>query len=92
MTLEQQLRNHIVASYLPGEDPENVHPNDNLIDSGILDSMAIMQIVTHLEKDYGISIRTEEIDPYIFASINSLAAFVTRKQTESGAGARKDDQ
>ena len=92
MALEQQLRNHIVTSYLPGEDPENVQPDDNLIDSGILDSMAIMQLVAHLQKEYSISIRTEEIDPNIFASINSLAAFVTGKQNASDQGERKSDQ
>ena len=92
MSLEQQLRDHIVTTHLPGEEPENVRVDDNLIDSGILDSMAIMQLVAYLEKEYGISIQTEEIDPDIFASINSLAAFVTGKQNELDQGEGKSDQ
>ena len=80
MSLEQQLRNHIVSAHLPGEDPENVQLDDNLIDSGILDSMAIMQLVAHLEKEYEITIPTEDIDPEHFATVNSLANLVKTKQ------------
>lgn len=81
MSLEQQLRNHIVSAHLPGEDPANVRLDDDLIDSGILDSMAIMQLVGHLETEYGISILTEEIDPRHFATVSTLASLVRAKQS-----------
>lgn len=81
MSLEQQLCKYIVSAHLPGEDPENVGFDDNLIDSGILDSMAIMQLVGHLEKEYGITIPTEDIDPRNFATVSTLAGMVRAKQT-----------
>ena len=84
MNIEEQIRQHILHTQLPGEDPEQLQVNDDLIDSGILDSMGIMQLVKHLEKDYGISIQTEEIEPDQFASVTALAAFVRQKQ-QSGA-------
>lgn len=80
MTIEEQIRLHILQTQLPGEDPEQLQPDDDLLDSGILDSMGIMQLVTYLEKEYGISIPTEEIEPEQFASVNALAAFVRAKQ------------
>ena len=86
MTIEEQIRHHILQTQLPGEDPANLQPDDDLIDSGILDSMGIMQLVTHLEKEYGINIPTEEIEPEHFVSVSALAAFVRGKQANSPQG------
>lgn len=83
MKLEQQLRDHIVSAHLPGEAPENVRLDDNLLDSGVLDSMAIMQLVAHLEKQYGITIPTEDIDPEHFATVNALADLVRARQVSA---------
>ena len=86
MSIEEQIRRHILHTQLPGEDPEKLQVDDDLIDSGILDSMGIMQLVTYLEKEYGISIRTEEIEPEQFASVTALAAFVREKQQSGNSG------
>lgn len=89
MNIEEQIRQHILHTQLPGEDPEQLQVDDDLIDSGILDSMGIMQLVTHLEKEYGISIRTEEIEPEQFTSVTALAAFVRTKQQAGTPGERE---
>ena len=83
MNLEQELRDHIAATHLPGEDPENLQPDDDLLDSGILDSFAIMQLVNHLEQAYGIVVPTGEIEPEHFASVNALAGFVRERQADT---------
>ena len=79
MPLADEIRKHIVSTYLPGESPEALGPDDDLIDSGILDSLAMMQLVSHLEREYGITIPTGDIDPDHFASTRTLAAFVERQ-------------
>jgi len=86
MTIEEQIRLHILHTQLPGEDPEKLQIDDDLLDSGILDSMGIMQLVTYLEKAYGISIPTGEIEPEQFASVATLAEFVREKQQPGTAG------
>jgi len=86
MTIEEQIRLHILHTQLPGEDPEQLQIDDDLLDSGILDSMGIMQLVAHLEKEYGISIPTEEIEPEQFTSVATLASFVREKQRSGTAG------
>lgn len=84
MNLEQQLRAHIASAYLPGEDPETLGLDDDLIDSGILDSMAIMQLVSYLEKQHDITIPTEDIDPAHFATVAALADMIRSKQASAG--------
>jgi len=86
MTIEEQIRQHILQTQLPGEDPEQLQIDDDLLDSGILDSMGIMQLVAHLEKAYDISIPSGEIEPEQFASVTALAAFVREKQQAGTAG------
>jgi len=85
MNIEEQIRLHILHTQLPGEAPDKLQLDDDLIDSGILDSMGIMQLVTYLEKEYGISIPTEEIEPEQFTSVATLAAFVREKQNSGTA-------
>ena len=78
MTLEETLRTHVLSTCLPGEDPDVLQPDDELIDSGILDSLGIMQLVSLIERDFRISIPTEDIDPEHFSSVRTLSAFVQR--------------
>ena len=80
MSTSDDVRNYILSVHLPGENPDMLSNDDDLLDMGILDSMAIMQLVGHLEKQYGITIPTEEIDPDNFQSINALTAFIDKQR------------
>lgn len=44
-----------------------------------LDSMAVVSILTALEDRYGFAVDDDEIDGSTFASLGSLADFVTQK-------------
>lgn len=46
-----------------------------------LDSMAVVSILTALEDRYGFAVDDDEIDGSTFASLGSLADFVTQKLT-----------
>jgi len=80
MSLEQDLHAHIISTQLPGESPDSVALDEDLLDSGILDSLAIMQLVAYLEKEYAITIPTAEIEPDNFVTCAALARFVESKQ------------
>jgi acyl carrier protein len=44
-----------------------------------LDSMAVINLITALEEQYGFSIADDEISAEVFDTLGSLAAFVDRK-------------
>ena len=44
-----------------------------------LDSMAVVQIITMLESEFGITIDDDEMSAEVFATVGSLAQFVTEK-------------
>jgi len=50
-----------------------------LLESGLLDSKTIMELVVFLEDSFGISVADEELMPENFQTIDAIAAFVGHK-------------
>jgi acyl carrier protein len=44
-----------------------------------MDSMAVVSVLTMLEEEFGISVDDDEVSADIFATVGSLAAFVSSK-------------
>ncbi len=57
-----------------------VTDEDSLLDSGIIDSLGILDLVAFLEKTYAIRVGDEELNPGNFDSIASVARFVATKK------------
>lgn len=51
-------------------------PDTDLVDAGLLDSLQFVQLVLHLEEDFGMHISLEDLVIDHFRSIESIAAFV----------------
>ena len=77
--LKQKLRAFIVDNFLFGAD-EPFADGDSLMDSGIVDSTGVLELIAYLEEQFGISVEDEELLPENLDSINNLAAFIGRKQ------------
>ena len=78
--IKEQLRRYILAEFLPGESPSNLKDDTLLRTSGILDSMATLQVVTFVEEHFGIEVEAHEAGVENFDSLNSIAAFVEQKK------------
>ena len=57
----------------------------DLIASGVLDSLALVELLLQLESRYGIQISLETLDFEDFRSVASIAAFVAREGTAGKA-------
>ena len=53
--------------------------SDPLLESGLLDSMGVLEVVTFLEESYSIIISDEDLVPEKFQTIDCIAAFVQSK-------------
>jgi acyl carrier protein len=58
-----------------------VHDDDALHESGIVDSLQILRLVTFLEDTFGIQIQEDEIISEHFHTIASIDQFVTAKRS-----------
>lgn len=52
--------------------------DEDLLSAGILDSLAILQLVAYIEDQFGIKIPDEDVVFENFQSINSLSAYLER--------------
>lgn len=55
-------------------------PDDNLLDSGILDSLGIMKLLEYLERTFSIKIDEEDLLPEHFESINAITFLLQKYQ------------
>jgi acyl carrier protein len=70
------IRAFINTELLYRED-QRIDPEVNLIESGVIDSMALLRLTSFLEEHYGIEIPDEDIVADNFRSLGSIEAFVT---------------
>ena len=77
-TIKDQIRDYILKNYLPGEDASNLEDDTPLKDSGILDSLSTLKLVTFVEETYGITVSPHEASSE-FDRIEDIAALVQQK-------------
>ena len=61
-TIKQDIKDFIMAEFLPGESPDELTDSTPLISGGILDSIATLKLVMHLEEKYGVNFEPHEVD------------------------------
>lgn len=81
MTNTKSIREFVLESFYVS-DPGELTDDLSLIDSGIVDSTGMMDLIVHLESAYGIEIEDYETVPDNLETLARIAAFVTRKQQE----------
>ena len=75
----QTVKDYILDTFLPGEDPRELTGSTPLITSGILDSLATLELVTFLERQYGIELEAHDVDPSRLGTLDSIARLVRAK-------------
>jgi acyl carrier protein len=78
--MEREIRAFLADVFFLGDDPADLPADDSLIDSGIIDSNGVLELVDFLEQEYGILIQDEEMIPENLGSVNNIVSFVTRKK------------
>ncbi len=55
--------------------------DENFFMSGVVNSLFAMQLVTFVEKEFGVAVENEDLDLKNFNSVDAIAAFVSRKKS-----------
>lgn len=77
--IKAALRGFILDNLLPGEDPANLKDDTELKESGILDSMSTLKLVTFLEELYKIEFEANDLEPGNLSSIATIERLVKSK-------------
>jgi acyl carrier protein len=78
VSTNETIRDFICSHLLQGGNNRILRDEDRLIESGILDSMAIMALLQFLEREFDLQVPGEDLVPDNFASIATIATFVDR--------------
>ncbi len=78
----QQARQALIiflrAIARPGSSLDEADDHTNLIDDGLIDSLALIQIIQYLEQEYGLNLQACGIDPNDLSTVAGILAAVER--------------
>ncbi len=78
MELEHDIRAFVVESFLLGKD-DGLSPTQSLLETGVVDSTGILELVTFLEQEYRIQVNDRDLVPENLDSIDNIVRFVQVK-------------
>jgi len=76
--IKDEIRGFIIESFLFGQD-DGLTDTDSFLERGIVDSTGVLDLVAHLEEEYGVVVADEEMLPENLDSVEAIAAFVGRR-------------
>jgi acyl carrier protein len=74
------VKSFILEKFLPGESADQLTPSTELIHSGILDSLARLELVTFLEQQFGIELQAHDTDGANFGTLEDIDRLVQSKR------------
>ena len=78
-----RIRTYVFNNFVFRGDPADIPLDQSLVDGGVIDSYAIVELATWLEHEFSITIEDEEMTKEHFGSIVLMARFILRKQREA---------
>lgn len=78
-TVNVLVRNYILENISIPE----IGDDENIFESGIINSLFAIEMMTFLEKTFHIKVTMDDLDMDNFNSINATSRFVLRKQNEA---------
>jgi acyl carrier protein len=78
--IKERIRQYILSAHLPGETAENLSDETPLQTSGILDSLATMNVITFVEKEFNVELDVYDTSIERFNTVEQIATVVVRKR------------
>ncbi|HYF48604.1 MAG TPA: acyl carrier protein [Planctomycetota bacterium] len=77
------IHRFILAEFLPGEEEHNLRDDTPLLTSGILDSLAALNLANFLQERFHVEFEVHELTAQHFDRIQDIAAVIVRKQSQA---------
>jgi len=76
--IERDVRDFVVDNFLFGDD-KTLTNAESFLESGIIDSTGVLELVGFLESRYNVTVEDHELVPANLDSVNQVVRFVTEK-------------
>jgi acyl carrier protein len=78
-TLAADIKAFIISNFLFGQEGDGFADDQSFLETGIIDSTGLLELVSFVEQKYGISIGDRELVPENLDSLRNISQFVARK-------------
>jgi acyl carrier protein len=78
MNYTKVIRDFVIANFLFG-DAGGLKDDASFLDTGVVDSTGVLELITFLETTYGIKVEAEEMLPDNLDSVNKVVAYLMKK-------------
>jgi acyl carrier protein len=79
-SIRETVRTFVLDNFLPGEDPRNLTDETELKESGILDSLSTLKLVTFLEERFGVEFEANDLEAGNLSSLANIERLVESKR------------
>ena len=84
MSIEREVTTFIVDNFLFGNAEDAPEPETSFLETGLIDSTGILELVTFLEEEYEITVADEDLTPENLDSVRNIAGYVERQRAAGG--------
>ena len=75
-----EIRAFIVSNFLFGQEGDGFADDQSFLESGVIDSTGLLELVAFIEEQYGISVGDRELVPENLDSLRNISQFVVLKR------------
>ena len=78
-SVRERIEGFIRSDLLLGDDSRMPSPGESLVESGVVDSTGILELIEFIEDEFGVHVEDTETVPENLDGIDRLVAYVQRK-------------
>ena len=75
---KEAVRTFIISNFYVAN-PADLKDDTSLLDSGMVDSTGVLEVIAFLESEFGISVADNEIVPDNLDALGRIVSFIERK-------------
>lgn len=83
-SIKQQIIDFITTNFLFNDDQKGLNEKDSLLETGVIDSTGVLELIAFIEETYGIKVEDEEIIPENLDTILDITYYITNKLSPAG--------
>ncbi len=73
------IRKFIEERFMIGRPSNMIKDTDSLLEKGIIDSTGVLELVSFLEENYGITVEDEDLVPENLGAVSNIVSYVQRR-------------
>jgi acyl carrier protein len=83
--IKQQITDFITSNFLFEDKEKTIDEKDSLLETGVIDSTGVLELIAYIEETYGIKVEDEDILPENLDTILDITYFIKQKLSASAA-------